>query len=392
MALRRSSGQAPKLELRDVIVRRAGVEVLRVGELGVETGEVLAVIGPNGAGKSTLLQVAALVLRPSQGEVLFDGAPVGVDTLATRRRLAIALQAPHLIHASVLENAALGLRLRGVAAAERRRRALGWLRRFGVEALAARPATRLSGGEAQRVSLARAFAVAPELLLLDEPFSGLDEATRGGLLDDLAGVLGETGVTTVFVTHDRNEALRLADRVAVLIGARLRQVGPAAAVFGAPADEEVAAFVGVETIVDGRVVEVRDGLATVAVGGQHLTALAPDHLTERVRVCIRPEDVVIQTPSEDAPASSARNRLLGTVVEVRPRGAEARVVIDCGPSTLRHGSGQASAGQGLSTSSGQGFRLVASVTRLSVEEMGLAPGARVAASIKATALHLLPGH
>ena len=392
MALRRSSGQAPKLELRDVIVRRAGVEVLRVGELGVETGEVLAVIGPNGAGKSTLLQVAALVLRPSQGEVLFDGAPVGVDTLATRRRLAIALQAPHLIHASVLENAALGLRLRGVAAAERRRRALGWLRRFGVEALAARPATRLSGGEAQRVSLARAFAVAPELLLLDEPFSGLDEATRGGLLDDLAGVLGETGVTTVFVTHDRNEALRLADRVAVLIGGRLRQVGLAAAVFGAPADEEVAAFVGVETIVDGRIVEVRDGLATVAVGGQHLTALAPDHLTERVRVCIRPEDVVIQTPSEDAPASSARNLLLGTVVEVRPRGAEARVVIDCGPSTLRHGSGQASAGQGLSTSSGQGFRLVASVTRLSVEEMGLAPGARVAASIKATALHLLPGH
>jgi len=392
MALRRSSGQAPKLELRDVIVRRAGVEVLRVGELGVETGEVLAVIGPNGAGKSTLLQVAALVLRPSQGEVLFDGAPVGVDTLATRRRLAIALQAPHLIHASVLENAALGLRLRGVAAAERRRRALDWLRRFGVEALAARPATRLSGGEAQRVSLARAFAVAPELLLLDEPFSGLDEATRGGLLDDLAGVLGETGVTTVFVTHDRNEALRLADRVAVLIGARLRQVGPAAAVFGAPADEEVAAFVGVETIVDGRVVEVRDGLATVAVGGQTLTALAPDHMTERVRVCIRPEDVVIQTPREEAPASSARNLLLGTVVEVRPRGAEARVVIDCGPSTLRHGSGQASAGQGLSTSSGQGFRLVASVTRLSVEEMGLAPGARVAASIKATALHLLPGH
>jgi len=392
MALRRSSGQAPKLELRDVIVRRAGVEVLRVGELGVETGEVLAVIGPNGAGKSTLLQVAALVLRPSQGEVLFDGAPVGVDTLATRRRLAIALQAPHLIHASVLENAALGLRLRGVAAAERRRRALDWLRRFGVEALAARPATRLSGGEAQRVSLARAFAVAPELLLLDEPFSGLDEATRGGLLDDLAGVLGETGVTTVFVTHDRNEALRLADRVAVLIGGRLRQVGLAAAVFGAPADEEVAAFVGVETIVDGRVVEVRDGLATVAVGGQHLTALAPDHLTERVRVCIRPEDVVIQTPREEAPASSARNLLLGTVVEVRPRGAEARVVIDCGPSTLRHGSGQASAGQGLSTSSGQGFRLVASVTRLSVEEMGLAPGARVAASIKATALHLLPGH
>jgi len=359
---------APKLALRGVVVQRGGRDVLTVDALSVDGGEVLAVIGPNGAGKSTLLQVAALLLRPQRGEVRFDGAAVGADTLGLRRRLALAMQAPHLVQGSVLDNAALGLALRGVPARQRRERARAWLRRFGVEALAARAANRLSGGEAQRVSLARAFAVEPELLLLDEPFSGLDEATRGQLLDDLAGALQETGVTTVFVTHDRAEALRLADRVAVLIGGRLRQAGSAAAVFGAPVDEEVAAFVGVETIVAGRVVEVRDGLATIAVGGQRLTALAPPHAGENVRVCIRPEDVVIQLPKAEAPASSARNLLLGTVTEVRPRGPEARVVIDCG------------------------FALVATVTRLSVEEMGLAPGARVAASIKATALHLLPGH
>jgi tungstate transport system ATP-binding protein len=374
----------PKLELRGVVVRRGDRDVLRVDSLSVAPGEMLAVIGPNGSGKSTLLQVAALLVKPAAGEVLLDGVAAGADTLALRRRLAIAMQEPHLIQGSVLDNAALGLALRGVPKRERQERALTWLRRFGVEALASRRANRISGGEAQRLSLARAFAVNPELLLLDEPFSALDEATRQQLLDDLAAVVAETGVTTIFVTHDRDEALRLADRVAVLIDGRLRQAGAATEVFGAPVDEDVAAFVGVETIVAGRVVSIEDGLATVAVGQQRLSAVAPPGIGANVRVCIRPEDVTLEapTPGEGAP-TSARNHLAGTVREVRPRGAEARLVIDCGPSTLRQSSGQAG--------SGQGFRLVATVTRRSVEEMGLAPGVRVLAAVKATAIHLLPG-
>jgi len=354
------------LEAAGLSVERGGRVVATADAVAVGEGETLAVLGPNGAGKTSLL-LALATLIPSRGDLRHRGAPIA-DPIAFRRRSAVVFQRPLLLDRSVRDNAALGLEIRGVPLSERRVRALAALERFGVAQLADRSAVALSGGEAQRVSLARAFAVEPELLLLDEPFSGLDEATRGQLLDDLAGALQETGVTTVFVTHDRAEALRLADRVAVLIGGRLRQAGSAAVVFGAPVDEEVAAFVGVETIVAGRVVEVRDGLATVAVGGQRLTALAPPHAGENVRVCIRPEDVVIQLPKAEAPASSARNLLLGTVTEVRPRGPEARVVIDCG------------------------FALVATVTRLSVEEMGLAPGARVAASIKATALHLLPGH
>jgi len=324
-------------------------------------------VGPNGAGKSTLLQVAALLLKPASGEVLFDGVPVKGSPLAVRRRLAVAMQDALLVDGTVLENVALGLKLRGVGRKARAEAARAWLRRFGIEGIAERPAARLSGGEAQRASLARAFAVQPEVLFLDEPFGGLDEPTRRALLDDLAAVVRETGVTTVFVTHDRDEALHLADRVGVVLDGRLRQLGPPAEVFGAPADEEVAAFIGVENVIGGTVLEDRDGVALVDVGGRRLAAVSRPGVGPRVRACLRPENVTLQAVSEGAVATSARNAFAGTVTEVRPRGAEARVTVDCG------------------------FPLVALLTRLSVEEMGLAPGSKVVASFKATAVHLLPG-
>jgi molybdopterin-binding protein len=356
-----------KVELKGISVRRDGRTVLEVGHLAIEAGEVLAILGPNGAGKSTLLQVAALLSRPRCGEVLFDGAPVKGDSLAVRRRLAVAMQDALLVEGSVLENVALGLKLRGAGRKARAQAARAWLARFGIGELADRPATRLSGGEAQRASLARAFAVQPDVLFLDEPFAGLDEPTRRALLDDLAAVVRETGVTTVFVTHDRDEALHLADRVGIVLGGRLRQIGPPAEVFGAPADEEVAAFIGVENVLAGTLLEDREGVALVDVGGHRVVAVSRPGLGRRVRVCLRPENVTLQRVSEGMVATSARNALAGTVVEVRWRGAEARVTVDCG------------------------FPLVTLLTRLSVEEMGLAPGSSVVASFKATAVHLLPG-
>jgi molybdopterin-binding protein len=362
-----SSGPVePRLELRDVVVRRGDRETLRLNRLSVSAGEVLAVIGPNGAGKSTLLQVAGLLLRPSEGQVIFAGVPVGRDTLPYRRRIAVAMQEAMLLEGSVLENAALGLKLRGVGRREREQRALHWLQRFGVDGLASRQAGKVSGGEAQRVSLARAFAIDPDLLLLDEPFSGLDEPTRQALLDDLGAVLSETGLAAILVTHDRDEAMQLGDSIAVVLQGRLRQWGPAAEVFSAPVDEEVAAFVGVENIVSGQVAEVRDGLAMVDIGGVTISAVAGSIKDGHVRVCLRPDDIVIQTVSESQ-GSSARNLLVGKVVEVRVSGVQARLLLDCG------------------------FPLVATVSRLSVEDMGLRPGSRVAASFKATSVHLLPG-
>ena len=354
-----------KLSLRNVAVRRGDMEVLRVDALDILQGEVLGVLGPNGAGKTTLLNVLGLLERPAEGEVLFEGAPVAGRELAVRRRMAAVFQESLLLDRSVQSNAELGLALRGVPARERRERARRWLARFGIEALAARSARSLSGGEAQRVSLARAFALEPEVLLLDEPFSSLDQPTRESLLDELAAVLHETSVTAVFVTHDRDEAARLAHRIAVVVAGRLRQVGPTADVFSSPADETVAAYVGVETVAPATVLESGDGIVVLKVGDAQVEAAADGFAASEALFCLRPEDVVLMPGGSDVPGS-ARNHLAGTVRRITPAGAEVRVEIDCG------------------------FRLVAGITRRSLEELRLDAGSPVVASFKATAVHLIP--
>jgi tungstate transport system ATP-binding protein len=357
----------PKLSLRDVRVRRGKAELIKVPHLDVPTGEVLVIVGPNGAGKSILLETLALLQRPTQGRVLFEGQPVDGRELALRRRMAVVFQDPLLLRRSVADNVAMGLRLRGVPRSVRRDKAAHWMRRFGIDHLARRSALTLSGGEAQRANLARAFALAPEVLLLDEPFSALDPPTREDLLDDLAQALRDTGVTTIFVTHDRAEALRLGDRVAVMMGGSIRQVGTAAEVFAAPVDEEVAAFVGVETIVGGRVQSLADDLATIDVGGAVVQAIVPSlDSGGEVLVCLRPEDVVLEPAGLDGHPTSARNHLRGTVRRITTVGGQVRVVLDCG------------------------FTLVAFITKRSLEEMSLGVGDEVVASFKATAVHVIP--
>jgi len=233
------------LEVRDLRVLRDRRPVLEIERLAVESGEVLAVVGPNGAGKSSLLLAAARLLKPERGEIRFGGQPAdAMSDLDYRRRIGLVLQEPLLLDTSVFENVAAGLHFRHLPKEEITRRVGVWLERLGIEALRQRPAARLSGGEAQRVSLARAFALQPQLLLLDEPFSSLDAPTRLRLLDDLHALLAETSTTTVFITHDLKEAGRIARRVAVLLDGRLRQVGAPEQVFSAPADEDVAAFLG----------------------------------------------------------------------------------------------------------------------------------------------------
>ncbi len=354
-----------KLSLRDVVVRRRKSEVLRVESLDVHEGEVLAVIGPNGAGKTTLLQIMALLERPAQGEVLYDGRHTRGRELRIRRRMALMMQDPLLLRRSVAENVAVGMRMRGVSGSERKARIQRWLARFGVADLAGRSAKRISGGEAHRVSLARAFALEPEVLLLDEPFAALDQPTRETLLDELAGALGETSLTTVFVTHDRSEALRLGQRTAVIVNGRIRQVGTTAEVFAAPVDEDVASLVGAETIVAGKCTGCSNGLASVSVGGHVIEGVTRDGLPEDVLVVLRPEDVTLMEPDEHPPGMSARNHIHGTISRITLLGYQARVAIDCG------------------------FPLFALITKQSLEEMALAPGQEIAATFKAHAVHLI---
>lgn len=235
------------LTLNRLEVRRGSRLVLEIPHLALATGEVLAIMGPNGAGKSTLLEVAALLRRPDAGEVWIGGERVTRRTdSALRRRLAMVFQVPLLFDVKVLENVTAGMRFRGTGRREAEQRALGWLERFGVAHLAARPARGLSGGEAQRVSLARAFAVEPEVLLLDEPFMALDAPTRVAIVPDLARELRSANMAAIIATHDRADVAVLADRLAILIEGRIVQDGTPADVAAAPSSRSVAALINPE--------------------------------------------------------------------------------------------------------------------------------------------------
>ena len=353
-------------EITNLVVQRGDRVVLDVEHLSLVDGELLAIIGPNGAGKSTLLLVMAHLLKADGGQISFYGQPFEtLDELSYRRQIGLVLQDPLLLDRSVFDNAAAGLRFRRLPRSQVRRQADLWLERLGVLHLRELQARQLSGGEQQRVSLARAFALQPKLLLLDEPFGALDAPTRARLLEDLHALLGDHPVTTVFVTHDQDEAMLLGDRVAVLLGGRLRQVGAPQQVFGAPADSEVAAFVGVETVIAGEVIAANEGRLIVQANGLLLEAVGEFPPGRQVLFCLRPEDVTLW-PVGAAPVSSARNRLTGRILRSATQGALVRVVVDCG------------------------FSLSALVTRASAEELNLSEGQPVTAAFKASVVHLIP--
>jgi ABC-type nitrate/sulfonate/bicarbonate transport system ATPase subunit len=220
------------LEARGLAVARAGVPVVQDVDLTLRRGDVVAVLGPNGAGKSTLLAALAGLLPSSHG------------TLARHGRVAAALQAPALANRSARANVEAALAWWGVPRRERRQRAADALGALAVSHLADRPAGSLSGGEARRVHLARAIAVRPDVLLLDEPFAGLDAPTRADLLDDATAALADPRRATVIVVHDRAEAWALARTVVVLLGGRARASGPVGDVLERPPGPDVAAFLG----------------------------------------------------------------------------------------------------------------------------------------------------
>jgi tungstate transport system ATP-binding protein len=200
------------IEIRDLLVRRSGRTVLEIDYLTVEKGKALALVGPNGAGKSTLLLVLARLLKPEHGEILFDGQPLErIKPLDYRRRIGLVMQEALLLNMSVTQNIALGLHFRGQPRHDINTHIDEWLERLKITHLKNRSAADLSGGEAQRVVLARAFVLQPELLLLDEPFGALDKKTRPELICDLKTLLPAMHVTTLFSTHEDREVNALAD-------------------------------------------------------------------------------------------------------------------------------------------------------------------------------------
>jgi len=231
------------ISVKDLLVQRNGDDVLNIVSLEIQPGETLAVVGPNGAGKSTLLLTLAHLIKPARGEISFRGKTLDDwNDIDYRRKIAFVFQDPLLMDMSVRENIALGMKFRKTKKAEIESQVSRWAKAMGVDQLLGRRAGQLSGGEAQRVSLARAFVLNPELLLMDEPFSAVDPPTRAQLLKDLSEVLSHDQRTTIFVTHNLKEAAQMGHRVAVMIGGVLKQVDTPAQIKSHPADENVKFF------------------------------------------------------------------------------------------------------------------------------------------------------
>ena len=237
---------------------------------------------------------------------------------------------------------------------------------LGIEGLENRYPRALSGGEEQRVALARALAPDPRLLLLDEPFASLDAPARVRLRRELRALLQTTGTPAILVTHDRTEALALGDTVAVVIGGRVRQIGPVCDVFSRPDDAAIAASLGIEAVLPAQVAGSSGGMIHVAVGEVRLQVAErePFAIGAGVYACVRAEDVTLETLSSGH--ASTRNHLAARVISIASEGPIDRVTLDCG------------------------FALDALITRQSREELRLTPGSDVIAAIKATSIHLVP--
>jgi len=220
------------LEAKDITLKKGNREILNVGQFALQEGEILSFVGPNGAGKSTLLQVLALLQQPTNGVVLFRGQTVTKkNDLGFRRRMAVVFQESLLLNTTVFNNVAQGLLFRGITGSEIRPRVNFWLDRLGVSRLAQRMPGFLSGGEAQRVNIARAMVLNPEVLFLDEPFTSLDYPTRTLLLKDMGNILRESGTTTLFVTHDYTEIPYLTDNAIVMREGMIRHRGEISTLF-----------------------------------------------------------------------------------------------------------------------------------------------------------------
>lgn len=255
-------------------------------DLTVKEGETLGVVGPSGCGKTTTLRTIAGFETPTEGTVTFDGADV-TNVPPEDRNVGLVFQSYALFNnMSVLANIAFGLKMQGVPSNERRERAMDLLEMVGIEELADRDPQTLSGGQQQRVGLARALAIKPEILLLDEPMTGLDAKLKERLRKELGSLLDELEVTTLYVTHDQKEAMVMCDRIAVMNDGRLEQVGTPQEIYEEPANEFVAGFVGTANLLDATMENGRLSFGFLDVDASNLPVTRGD-----VTVIVRPDDI-----------------------------------------------------------------------------------------------------
>ncbi len=324
------------LSIRALSRRFGSVAAVDGLSLDLRRGEMLFLLGPSGCGKSTTLRLVAGYERPDAGAITLDGRPLD-PVPVHRRNIGMVFQDYALFpHRTVLENVAFGLKMRGLAAADRARRARAALAQVDLEGLDARYPWQLSGGQRQRVALARAIVFEPDLLLLDEPLANLDRRLRDSVRLELRALQRRLGLTAIYVTHDQDEALEMADRIAVMERGRVVQVGAPSDVYNAPATGYVAAFLGDASRFTGRLEGTTggpDAPFVVTDAGLRLRAPRTAGLDagDRVEAYLRPERVSIAVAPDGARhggdraarLDEAADRFVGLVETVAYHGAGA---------------------------------------------------------------------
>ncbi len=317
-----------ELSLEGIGKRFGAITAVTDVTLDIPSGDLVCLLGPSGCGKTTLLRLIAGLDAPSEGRILLDGEDI-TAVPAHQRNFGMVFQSLALFpHLSVADNISYGLRVRGVAAAARRKRAEALLELVRLPGIADRHVAQLSGGQRQRVAIARALALEPKIFLLDEPMSALDAKLREAMQVELSQLQRRLGITTVVVTHDQREAMTMADTIVVIGANRVQQVGAPLDIYRRPRNSFVADFIGSINLLPG----VVSGPAEATVGDTQLRVLeVGDGVGEgdRALIAVRPEDVHLLSTDE-----RRDNTLSGTVSYVRDLGSQVETHVDCGGDTV----------------------------------------------------------
>ncbi len=353
------------IETVNVFQNYDGIEVLKNVNLKIDRAEIFALIGPTGAGKTTLIRILDLIDPPYSGKLFFDGVDVttrGVDQLEARRRMSYVQQRPLVFTMNVYDNIACGLRWRHMKSAIIKRKTNEALELVGMTSYKDRHAKTLSGGETQRVAVARALVTEPEVLFLDEPTANMDPVSTAKIEEVLAHIINERKTTIIMTTHNMSQGQRMASRLGVLINGELLQTGSVNDIFNQPQNREVAEFVGVENIIKGVVEQKDNELARIAINGEKISAISNLAVGEAVYVLIRPEIIVFSLSGE---AGGARNVFKCKVNKINTTGSSVRIEVACG------------------------FPLLGVITTQAAQDLNISIGKDIYASIKATAIHVI---
>ena len=300
----------PLLEIENVFKEYEGKNVLEDINLHLKRGTSLGIIGPTGCGKTTLLRIIDLIEKPTSGKIYFDGVDVSKtpkDELVHRRKIGMVFQKPVVFKGTVLENIQYGLKVRNREKEIYQDKILELLKSLGLEGYEDRNASTLSGGETQRIALARALIIEPEILLLDEPTANLDPLSTDKIEAMIEDIRKKKETTIVMATHNLIQGQRLCDEIAI-INKKIFQIGKPEEIFRKPKNSFVADFVGMKNVIKGKATKINNTLTSINIG--ELDVYASSNLEETVYMSIRPEDITV---SKMKVKSSALNNLKGII-------------------------------------------------------------------------------